>query len=140
MLIKLVSPAGKVQNIRKTDVQFHLKHGYKYVNEPADLETVEMMSPAGKVIIMKKDVGAHLQREGWSLLEPEPSAKDETPEKPVGDETPETPVEDETPVLPTDAAPVEEPELATEQEPEPEAETESKPEPVEVEEAEETTE
>lgn len=127
MLVKLVSPAGKVQNIRKVDVQFHLNHGYKYVDKPADLETVELMSPAGKVVIMKKDIGDYLNREGWSLLEPEPLAKDEKPEPleiPVEDgvlANPEKPVEDETPVLPTDEASVEEPESVTESELEPES-------------------
>lgn len=139
MSIKMISPVGKkVMNIRKEDIQLYLGRGYKYVDEPADLETVEMMSPAGKVVIMKKDVGDYLNREGWSLLELEIPAEDETPEPPIEDEIPEKPVEDEIPVLPTDTAPVEEPELAAEQEPELEAEIESESEPVESEEAEET--
>lgn len=122
MLIKLVSPAGKVQNIRKSDVQYYLGHGYKYVDVSADLETVELMSPAGKVVVMKRDVGSYLQREGWSLLVEKASAEDETPEKPAGDETPETPeepekpVEDEIPTTPTDEVLVEE--LESVQEPE----------------------
>lgn len=124
MLTKLVSPAGKIQNIRETDVAYYLSHGYKRVVES---ETVELMSPAGKRVVMKKDINDYLNREGWHLLEepvedetaetlekpvedetPEKPVEDETPEKPVEDETPEIPVEDEIPEIPTDEVPVEE--------------------------------
>jgi len=114
MSIKMMSPVGKkVMDIRKEDVQLYLGRGYKYVDEPADLETVEMMSPAGKVVIMKKDVGDYLNREGWSLLESNIApVEDEIPEEPNVVQ----PVEDEIPVLPIDTAPVEEPEYAPETE------------------------
>lgn len=49
-----------------------------------NLETIELMSPAGKVVVDKKDVEDYLKREGWSLVQ-----------KPVKDETPEIPAEPE---------------------------------------------
>lgn len=115
MSIKMISPVGKkVMDIREEDRQLYLERGYKYVDASTDLETIEMMSPAGKVVIMKKDVGDYLQREGWSLLESKPLIEDEKPEPSVEDgilANPEKSVEDEIPILPTDEAPVKEPEM-----------------------------
>lgn len=97
MSIKMISPVGKkVMNIREADVQLYLERGYKYVEKAVELETIEIMSPAGKVVVLKSDINNYLQREGWSLLEPEPLIEDETP------------VEDKIPVLPIDEVSVEE--------------------------------
>jgi len=127
MLVKLMNPVGKMEKVRAEDVQYYLDLGYTCIADPAqELETVELMSPAGKVVVMQKDVNDYLQKEGWGLLVEEVPTEDETPEPSAGDETsetpeePEKPVEDEIPAIPTDGAPVEEPESVQESEPEPE--------------------
>lgn len=123
MLIKLKTPGGQIEKVRIENIQYYLNRGYKRIIEPEILETVELMSPAGKVVVDKKDMNDYLQREGWGLLVEKVPTDDETPEPPVENETPEEPekpVEDETPVLPTDETPVEEPESTLVEEPEPE--------------------
>ena len=121
MLVKLMNPANKMEKVRAEDVQYYLDLGYTSIADPAqEPETIELMSPAGKVVVMKKDMNDYLQKEGWGLLVEEVPTEDEIPETPEKSEIPaepETSVEDESPVLPTDETPVEEPELVTEPEP-----------------------
>jgi len=126
MLIKLETPGGQIEKVRIENLQYYLNRGYKRIIEPETSETVELMSPAGKVVVLKQNMYDYLNREGWSLLVEEISTTNETPE------TSEIPVEDEI----SEVAP----ELAVKQEPEPEpeAETELKSESVELEEIEET--
>jgi len=84
MLVKLMSPANKVEKVRQVDLQHYLNLGYKQMIVQ-EVETVELMSPAGKIVVLKRDVDDYLQREGWSLL------KDELPEEPEMSEIPEIP-------------------------------------------------
>ena len=65
----------------------------------AKLETVEVMSPTGKVRINKSELDNYLQRDGWNLV------KEDILEEPVKED--KIPVEDQIPVEPTDVVPVE---------------------------------
>lgn len=80
MLISMTGPTGRVEKIRDEDIVHYENLGYKRVPES---ETVELMSPAGKVVVARKDVEECLRQEGWSSLEnsipePEPDQDDDT--------------------------------------------------------------
>ena len=65
----------------------------------AKLETVEVMSPTGKVRINKSELDNYLQRNGWNLVE------EDVLEEPIKND--EILVEDQIPVEPIDVVPVE---------------------------------
>lgn len=100
MLIEMRNTKGKnnVEKVREVDVQHYLDLGYERIEKA---ETIELMSPAGKVIVAKKDLDDYLQREGWSLLEDVPAEPaepvkepEQSPEPEVPAEEPEVPVEE----------------------------------------------
>jgi len=59
-----------------------------------NLETIELMSPAGMVVVDKKDVEDYLKRDGWSLI-PQPIENEisEIPAEPEIFEEPDYPQE-----------------------------------------------
>ena len=65
----------------------------------AKLETVEVMSPTGKVRINKSELDNYLQRNGWNLVE------EDVLEEPIKND--EILVEDQIPVEPIDVVLVE---------------------------------
>jgi len=61
-----MGPTGNIEKIRDEDEQHYVSLGYKHIVEP---ETIELMSPAGRVVVSVKDAEDCLQRDGWSYLE-----------------------------------------------------------------------